>query len=104
MFGYDYTRREASDNVRNARFPNNGKERTMIKKVAVLLAASVLSIPAYAADQGWYLLGEVGTTKFKNIDTTGLTNASVDDTDMGFKLGGGYMLNKFFGVEAAYAD
>lgn len=75
-----------------------------IKNVAVLLAASALSIPAYAADSGFYVLGSVGSTKFHDIDTTGIPNPSVDDTDMGFKVGGGYMFNKNIGVEAAYVD
>lgn len=74
------------------------------KHIAALLAASALSIPAYAADTGWYLLGEVGQTKVKDIDTTGIPNPSVDDTDTGFKVGGGYMFHKNFGVEAAYVD
>jgi OOP family OmpA-OmpF porin len=77
----------------------------MIKKnVAVLLAASALSIPAYAADDGWYVLGSAGTTKIHDIDTTGIPNASVDDTGTGFKVGGGYMFTKNIGVEAAYVD
>lgn len=74
------------------------------RNVAVLLAASALSIPAYAADTGWYLFGDVGQTKFKNIDTTGIPNPSVDDTDTGFRLGGGYMFHKNFGAEIAYVD
>lgn len=74
------------------------------KHVAALLAASAFSIPAHAADSGIYLLGSVGQTKFHDIDTTGIFNPSVDDTDTGFKIGGGYMFNKYVGVEAAYVD
>jgi OmpA-OmpF porin, OOP family len=76
----------------------------MIKKnVAVLVAASALAIPAYAADDGWFLLGSVGMTKYKDKEDPG-PGISVDDSDMGFKLGGGYMFNKNLGVEAAYVD
>lgn len=75
------------------------------KKLAVLVAASALSIPVYAADTGWYLLGAVGQTKMKDLDTSALpTGASVDDTDTGFKAGGGYMFHKNVGIEAAYLD
>ena len=73
------------------------------KKVAVLLAASALSIPAYAADSGWFVLGSAGITKYNDKDSPP-PGVSVDDTDMGFKLGGGYMFNKNLGVEAAYVD
>lgn len=74
------------------------------RNLAVILAAFALSIPAYAADTGWYVVGSVGQTKFKDIDTSGIPNPSVDDTDTGFKVGGGYMFHKNFGVEAAYVD
>ena len=75
------------------------------KNVLVLLAAFAISIPAFAADTGGYLVGMVGQTKFKDaIDTTGLTNASVKDTGTGIKLGGGYAFNRNFAVEGAYVD
>lgn len=72
------------------------------RKIAVLAAASALSIPAYAADTGGYLLGSFGATKFHDVDTSGIFEPSVDRTDTGFKLGGGYMFNKNFGVEGEY--
>jgi Outer membrane protein beta-barrel domain len=71
----------------------------MRRNVAVLLAASALSIPAYAADNGWYVFGDVGSTNFKDASGPG-----VDKTDMGFRLGGGYMFMKYVGAEVAYAD
>ena len=74
------------------------------KNVLVLLAAFAISIPAFAADTGGYLVGMVGQTKFKDIDTTGVTNASVKDTGTGIKLGGGYAFNRNFAVEGAYVD
>jgi OOP family OmpA-OmpF porin len=75
----------------------------MIKKLAVVLAASALAIPAYAADSGWFVLGSAGITKYHDKESAP-PGFSVDDSDMGFKLGGGYMFNKNFGVEAAYVD
>jgi OOP family OmpA-OmpF porin len=73
-----------------------------MKTYAVLVAASVFSIPAYAADTGWFLLGSYGATKFHSVDTSGIGSPTVDYTDKGFKLGGGYMFNRNFGVEAEY--
>jgi len=73
------------------------------KKVAVLVAASALSVPAYAADDGWYLVGSVGQTKFKDANDFA-PPITFDDTDTGFRLGGGYMFNKNFGVEGSYVD
>ncbi len=74
------------------------------KNVLVLLAAFAISIPAFAADTGGYLVGMIGQTKFKDVDTTGIANASVKDTDTGIKLGGGYAFNRNLAVEAAYVD
>jgi OOP family OmpA-OmpF porin len=51
-------------------------------------------------DSGWYVGGSYGQTKF-GIDCSGL---SCDDTDTGFRVFGGYMGNKHFGVELGYAD
>ncbi len=74
------------------------------KNVLVLLAAFAISIPAFAADTGGYLVGMFGQTKVKDIDTTGLGNPSKDDTGTGFKIGGGYAFNRYFAVEGAYVD
>jgi opacity protein-like surface antigen len=83
---------------------STAKERMMkIRNVAVLLAASALSIPAYAADTGWFVLGSAGMTKYNDKEATP-PGISVDDSDVGFKLGGGYMFNRNIGVEAAYVD
>jgi OOP family OmpA-OmpF porin len=74
------------------------------KTVLVLMAAFAISIPAFAADTGGYLVGSVGQSKFKDLDTTGIANASVKDTDTGIKLGGGYAFNRNLAVEGAYVD
>jgi OOP family OmpA-OmpF porin len=72
------------------------------KNVLAFLAAFAVSVPAYAADTGGYLVGMVGTTKFKDIDVG--PGASLDTSSTGFKLGGGYAFHRNFGVEAAYVD
>src|SRR5258706_16037039 len=77
----------------------------MVKRhILALLGAFAISVPAFAADTGGYLVGMVGQTKAKDIDTTGLTNVSVDDTDTGIKLGGGYAFHRNVGGEAAFVD
>ena len=73
------------------------------KNVLAFLAAFVISIPAFAADTGGYLFGMVGQTKVKDAPDFG-PGVSVDDTDTGFKIGGGYAFHRNFGVEAAYVD
>src|SRR6266478_3561728 len=68
--------------VRDAGLFIKSKGEIMAKKnVLVLLAAFAISIPAFAADTGGYLVGMIGQTKFKDVDTTGIANASVKDTD-----------------------
>jgi OOP family OmpA-OmpF porin len=71
------------------------------KNVLALLGAFAISVPAFAADTGGYLLGAFGQTKVKDIDAPG---ATVDDTGTGYKIGGGYAFHRNFGVEAAYVD
>jgi OmpA-OmpF porin, OOP family len=65
---------------------------------------------AQAADDGWYLGAGVGRSNggLSGIDTTlagyGVTSASTaGDTATAWKVLGGYQINKYFGVEGAYA-
>jgi len=74
------------------------------RHILALLGAFAISVPAFAADTGGYLVGMFGQTKAKDIDTTGLANPSKDDTGNGIKLGGGYAFNRYFAVEGAYVD
>jgi OOP family OmpA-OmpF porin len=78
----------------------------MVKKnVLSLLAAFAISTPVFAADTGGYLFGVFGQTKLKDsIDTTGITNPSLDDTGTGIKIGGGYAFHRNVGIEVAYVD
>ena len=82
-------------------------ETTM--KTRKLAAASLLAIAgALAASQASaqaYLGGSIGKSDIDDEVTTGLiTSGSVDGKDTGFKIFGGYMFNRNFGVEGAYVD
>ena len=88
-----------------------------VKKSAVIVAGIMgvatgfgAACTAQAADDGWYLGAGVGRSNggLSGIDTTlagyGVTSAStVGDTATAWKLLGGYQINKYFGVEGAYA-
>jgi len=73
----------------------------------IILPAAVLAISAPAAaqqsDAGWYIGGSYGMTTF-DIDTAGITNPSVDDSDSGFKIFGGFQFSKHWGAEVGYLD
>jgi OOP family OmpA-OmpF porin len=64
-----------------------------------------VSAPALAADEGFYVGASVGVTSL-DVDggDLGLTNASFDDNDTGYKVFLGYDFNKNWGVELGYAD
>ena len=74
---------------------------------AVILPAAFLAVSAPAAaqqsDMGFYIGGAYGMSSF-DIDTTGITNPSVDDSDSGFKIFGGYQFSRNWGVEVGYVD
>lgn len=74
---------------------------------AVILPAAFLAISAPAAaqqsDMGFYIGGAYGMSSF-DIDTAGITNPSVDDSDSGFKIFGGYQFSRNWGVEVGYVD
>ncbi len=78
-------------------------------KTRKLAAASVLAIAgALAASQASaqaYLGGSIGQSDVDDEITNGLiTSGSVDGKDTAFKIFGGYMFNRNFGVEGAYVD
>jgi len=74
---------------------------------AVILPAAFLAVSAPAAaqqsDTGFYIGGAYGMSSF-DIDTAGITNPSVDDSDSGFKIFGGYQFSRNWGVEVGYVD
>lgn len=89
---------------------------------AMLLALAVAYGPsAHAADPGWYFVGFGGQSSASGLsvsrseerlaalfDSAGLevvdTTTTLDDSDTGFGLVGGYQLNDHFAIEAAYVD
>lgn len=80
-----------------------------MKRISSALAAILpafafaFSAPATAQDAGWYIGGAYGMTSF-DIDTTGVTSPTVDDSDTGFKIYGGFQFNKHLGAEIGYVD
>ncbi len=89
------------------------RSKLVVQSLAALVLASG-SIAAMAADSGWYAGVSLGQSKVdaktgqlkSELEALGATNVSttLDDTDTGLKLFGGYQLNKNLGFEAAYVD
>lgn len=74
--------------------------------VAVLVAAScALAAPAGAQSTGFYAGGSVGRSTVDLCDDlNGLGLTGCDDSDTGFKLFGGYEINRNFAVELGFVD
>jgi OOP family OmpA-OmpF porin len=74
---------------------------------AVLLPAAFLAVSAPAvaqSDAGWYIGGAYGMSSF-SVDTAGIpSSVTVDDSDTGFKIFGGFQFNKHLGAEIGYVD
>ena len=72
---------------------------------AAVLVLSGLFAVSQASAQGFYIGGSVGQSDMDDGNTTGLiTSGSVDGSDTGYKIFGGYEFNKHFGLELAYVD
>lgn len=74
--------------------------------VAALLVLSGMLAGHQAAAQGFYIGGSVGQSDFDdgNAIPDLITSGTVDGTDTGFKLFGGYQFNQNFGLELAWVD
>jgi OOP family OmpA-OmpF porin len=83
-----------------------------IELIALAVLAALASQFAVADDTGWYIGGNAGQSR-ANIDNaritaqllgTGLNTTSITDNnrDTGFKLFGGYQINKTFSIEGGY--
>jgi OOP family OmpA-OmpF porin len=89
--------------------------------LAALCAGCAFAATASAADEGWYIVGFAGEASAQNIDqgeldqnlldafgAAGLTpvdvTSTLDDSDTGFGLAGGYQVNRWFAAELAYVD
>jgi OOP family OmpA-OmpF porin len=89
------------------------RSKLVVQSLATLMLAGS-SVAAMAADSGWYAGVSLGQTNVdvsasdikSSLEAAGATSvvASVDNTDTGYKLFGGYQLNKNIGFEAAYVN
>src|SRR4051812_8554241 len=74
------------------------------KQPLALLLAAFISVPAVAADTGFYGFASGGRTKF-HLDKSGADETlTFDEMSSGYKLGGGYRLNRHLGLEAGWTD
>lgn len=74
------------------------------KGFAVLSAASAMLVAGPAFSQA-YVGGSIGQSDIDDEIASGLiTSGSVDGKDSAFKVFGGYMFNRNFGIEGAYVD
>jgi OOP family OmpA-OmpF porin len=72
---------------------------------AVVLVLSGLFAASQASAQGFYVGGSVGKSDIDDEVASGLITAgSVDGSDTGLKIFGGYQFNQNFGLEVAYVD
>ena len=74
--------------------------------VAMVLAVAAWVAPSEAPAQGWYVGGSVGRSDADDGNAVPdlITSGSVDGTDTGFKIFGGYQFNPYFGLELAWVD
>lgn len=75
--------------------------------LAAILPASILAVSAPAiaqgqSDAGWYIGGSYGKSSYSFSGVP--AGVSVDDSDTGLKIFGGFQFTKHWGAEAAYVD
>jgi OOP family OmpA-OmpF porin len=103
--------------ARQASFNSSGEKMKLARasKTLGLVALAAIASPFAMADEpGWYVGANIGQSRAKIDDEritssllgSGFSSVSVaeDDRDVGFKLLGGYQLNKFFAIEGGYFD
>jgi len=73
---------------------------------AVVLVLSGLVAASAAPAQGFYIGGSVGQSDFddSNVIPDLITSGSVDGSDTGFKIFGGYQFSPYFGLELSWVD
>ncbi len=79
--------------------------KSLIRAIATagcIAGIAVSSVPTFAQDSGFYAGGAFGQTKAK--DACQGVPISCDDKDTGWKIFGGYQINKHFGAELGYVD
>ena len=78
-------------------------------RLSLVVLAVIASSGALAQDSGWYIGGNVGQS-LSRIDNDqimsaiGVSSIANDDSDTGYKIYGGYQLNRNFAVESGYFD
>lgn len=89
------------------------KSKTMkLKNVSGLLVLATIVPFAMADDAGWYVGAGAGQS-FSNLEHEEMSNSalgsgfttsafSVDERDMGYKIFGGYQVNRFLAIEGGY--
>jgi OOP family OmpA-OmpF porin len=76
---------------------------TRLLMVSVLAAGTALAATQASAQA--FLGGSIGQSDIDDDITDGLiTSGTVDGKDTGWKIFGGYMFNRHFGIEGAYVD
>lgn len=95
--------------------------KTTLRNLAILMLGSGVSSFAHAAEPGWYFVGFGGETSASGLsvnqaedrldslfDAVGAdvlaTTTTIEDSDTGFGLAGGWQLNDNFAFEIAYVD
>ncbi len=75
----------------------------MLRPMSLLVFAAVLlvTLPAAAADNGFYLGASVGDAA---IESEELGGAELDSDDLGYKVFVGYRFITFLGAEGSYVD
>ena len=73
---------------------------------AAVLVLSGLVAASQAPAQGFYIGGSVGQSDYddNNAIPDLITSGSVDGSDTGFKIFGGYQFNQHFGLELSWVD
>jgi len=76
----------------------------MLRTIAIA-AAALLAAPAFAQERGFYAGGHFGQASYANTcDELGGSGVTCDDSDTGWRILGGYQMNRHFALELAYTD